>query len=249
MNIQTHPHAFDVIHPIKPLVLFHSIDLTFRLNARFFSILNGKDEFLVVQRMYIRSHRNSVEDANTSSEFKLRNLRWYENRFPFDVCHYDTVSTCATVRQLITKPCVQCTVPVLIYSGLWIATTDMRHICIFGNMHSQAIPKYAYFWNMHSHAILEYAYFWNMHSQAISENAYYQNMHSLDVFVCWLSKIVEKSSDCRPLAREPRAPFGLCKLRYFSLNTKLVLKWNQDPDENDICLGRMIYRKEKTLNV
>ena len=61
--------------------------------------------------------------------------------------------------------------------------TDMHQICIFGDMHSQAIPKYAYFWNMHSHAILEYAYFWNMHSQAISEYAYYQNMHSHYVFV------------------------------------------------------------------
>jgi hypothetical protein len=75
MNIQSHPHVFDVIEPIKPLVLLYSNDLTFRFNASLFSIQNGKDEFLVVRRMYIRFRRNSVEKAYTPSEFKLRNLR------------------------------------------------------------------------------------------------------------------------------------------------------------------------------
>ena len=53
MKIQTRLPVFYVIQPNKPLVLINSNDLTFWLNARFFSILNGKGEFLVVQRMYI----------------------------------------------------------------------------------------------------------------------------------------------------------------------------------------------------
>jgi hypothetical protein len=48
MNIQSHSHVFDVIEPIKPLVLLYSNDLAFRFNATLFSIQNGKDEFLVV---------------------------------------------------------------------------------------------------------------------------------------------------------------------------------------------------------
>ncbi len=75
MNIQTHPHVLDVIQPNKLLVLLHSNDLTFCLNARFFPILNGKGEFLVVRKMYIRFRQNSVEKGYTPSEFKLRNLR------------------------------------------------------------------------------------------------------------------------------------------------------------------------------
>ena len=39
----------------------------------------------------------------------------------------------------------------------------------------------------------------NMHSQAVAEYAYFQNMHSHGFSLCRLSKIVEKSSDCRPL--------------------------------------------------
>jgi hypothetical protein len=42
-----------------------------------------------------------------------------------------------------------------------------------------------------------------MHSQAVAEYAYFKNMHSHGFSVCRLSKIVEKSSDCRPLHMTP----------------------------------------------
>jgi hypothetical protein len=71
MKIQAHLPVFDVLQPNKPLVLLYLSDLMFRLNARFFSILNGKGEFLVVRRMYIRFRRNSVKKTYTPSEFKL----------------------------------------------------------------------------------------------------------------------------------------------------------------------------------
>ena len=48
MKIQTRPPVFDIIQPSKPLVLLYSNELTFSLNARFFSILNRKGEFLRV---------------------------------------------------------------------------------------------------------------------------------------------------------------------------------------------------------
>jgi hypothetical protein len=69
MKIQTHPPVFDVIQPNKPLVLFYSNDLTFRLNSRFFSILNGKSEFLVlrcrkdVRKIPSKFRQNSVKKA------------------------------------------------------------------------------------------------------------------------------------------------------------------------------------------
>ena len=51
-----------------------------------------------------------------------------------------------------------------------------------------------------------------MHSQAVAEYAYFQNMHSHGFSLCRLSKIVEKSSDCRPLVLMsfyPRDAYGV----------------------------------------
>ena len=81
----------------------------------------------------------------------------------------------------------------------WYATK----YAYFGDMHSQNIPEYAYFWNRHSRADIKYAYLKKMHSQAVAECAYFQNMHSHGFSLCRLSKIVEKSSDCRPLLISP----------------------------------------------
>jgi hypothetical protein len=64
-----------MLYSQNPLVVLHSNDLAFWLNARFFSILNRKGEFLVVRRMYTRFRRNYVEKAYTPSEFKLRDIR------------------------------------------------------------------------------------------------------------------------------------------------------------------------------
>ncbi len=64
MKIQTHPPVFDFTQPNKPLVLLYLNDLTFRLNARFFSILNGKGEFFAraedVHKIPSKFHQNKL---------------------------------------------------------------------------------------------------------------------------------------------------------------------------------------------
>jgi hypothetical protein len=51
--IQTRRPVFDVIQSNEPLTLLYSNDLTFWLNARFFSIQNGKVEFLGARKVYV----------------------------------------------------------------------------------------------------------------------------------------------------------------------------------------------------
>ncbi len=63
--------------------------------------------------------------------------------------------------------------------------------------------------------------FLNMRSQAISEYAYYQNMHSHCVPVCWLSKLVLKSSYCQPLSTH----HPLSKSLNHCPSCRMVVQW------------------------